>query len=191
MLFSLISQTCNCAPTLFPSLWPEASSSGEQQYLCSSGARGSQPKRGTASQGFSLVLGGRGWGTSRWENCCFFSILLHSEYAFSSFPPPSAQLSRLQLSPPVRPSNGKAKALCTGELHPHHGLGWTMEQLCSSCIAVSLLYVWWSGLSLSCKHLTGPLPIQACLVPRRMGVLQVPHSDSLKVTHLHNKEVYP
>lgn len=141
VLFSLISQTCNSVHSLCFHHSGQKNPAVESSSICA--CTGSQPKCGTASRGFSLVpVRKRLSGATRWENRCSFSILLHSKYAFSSLPPHSAQLSRLQLSPPVHPSLGKAKALCTRELHPGSRVGWTMEQLCSSCIAVSLPCVW-------------------------------------------------
>lgn len=139
-LFSLISKTCNSVHSLCFHHSGQKHPAVESSSICV--CTGSQPNCGTASQGFSLVPVRKRLRCRRWENHCSFSILLHSEYAFSSLPPHSVKLTILQLSPPVHPSLGKAKALCTRELHPHPRVGWIVEQLCSSCIAVSLLCVW-------------------------------------------------
>lgn len=158
---------CSSVHPLFPSV-----ARSIQQWR----AAGSVLTQVTAQAWHSLpgvFLGAwRGWGATRWVNCCFFLILLHSECAFSSFPSPSAQLSRLQLSPPVQPSDGKAKALCTRELHPsllQGGLdhGTTLQFL--YCCVLTLCVVIWTDPKLTASHWDADIPIQACLVPHRPG----------------------
>lgn len=148
---------------------------------------GHSPNVAQLPRGFPWCIRKR-WGATRWVNHSFFLILLHSEFAFSSFPSRSALLSRLQLSPPVQPSDGKAKALCTRELHPSllqggldHG---TTLRFLYCCVVI------WTDPKLTASHWHPPHPGLPC-ASQAWGFLQVPDLESLKVTHLHIKEVHP
>lgn len=112
---------------------------------------------------------GRGWGATRWVNPSFSSSCIQSMH-FPAFLPLQLSYPACSSPPESSPLLEKPKP-CAPEscIRSCHRVGWTMEQLCSSCTAVSLLSVWWSGLILSWQHLTGTLPIQACLVPPRPG----------------------
>lgn len=126
----------------------------------------SQPKPGTASLGLSLVPLRKRLRCHKVGELFLFHPPAFSICIFqlsSSF----TERSRLQLSPLVHSSDGKAKALCTRELHPCPGVGWTMNSsavpvlLCPYCVCVV------TGLIPSCQHPTATLPTQACLLPHR------------------------
>lgn len=153
---------------------------------------GSQPRHGTASQGFSLVLVRKrlrcdevGEPLFLFHLPAFRICIFQPSFLFSSV----VQIAALTFSPLLC---WKSQSLVhqRAASPPQGGLDHGTALHFLHCCVLTLCVVIWTHPKLSASHwhpaYTGlPCPSQA------RGFLQVPDSDSLKNTHLHIKEIHP